>query len=155
MGVVVSINTSRGGVPKRAMFEAFVSETGVSGDMQADPRYHGGPDRAVVLFSSDVIAALRREGHPIAPGSTGENLTLAGLDWPTITPGKRLRIGGATIEITKYATPCAKIRDSFARRQYTRIAQAEHPGWSRVCARVLESGLVAPGDNVELVGLTR
>src|SRR3954464_9222889 len=93
-GRVEPINTSRGGVPKQPVFEAFVTVDGVDGDRQRDRRFHGGPDRAVVLFSVDVIRALRSEGHRIAAGTTGENLTLSGVPWASIVPGTELTIGG-------------------------------------------------------------
>ena len=153
MGSVESINTSRGGVPKRAVFEAFISAGGVSGDAHENLQHHGGPDRAVVLYSLEVIRALQREGHPIGPGTTGENLTVSGLDWPGVTPGCRLRVGAVLLEITKYTTPCFKIGGSFIDREFIRIGQTQHPGWSRVCARVLQPGIVRPGDTVEHVPL--
>lgn len=145
-----SINTSRGGVPKRPVFEAFIDEAGLSGDAQANRDLHGGPDRAVVLYSLDLIRQLQAEGHPIAPGATGENLTIEGLDWSAVVPGVRLDVGGVRLEITRYAPPCRSIRGAFLGGRYERISQTEHPGWSRVCARVLEPGLVSPGDPVRL-----
>ena len=150
MGRVESVQTSRGGVPKRPVFEAFVSEAGVSGDAHDQPRFHGGPDRAVVLYSLEVIRALQAEGHPIGPGTTGENLTVSGLEWAGIVPGTRLRAGSALLEISKYATPCRTIAGSFIDGAFTRIGQAQHPGWSRLCARVVEAGLVQPGDAVTI-----
>ena len=149
-GRVESINTSRGGVPKQPVFEALVTADGVDGDRQRDLRFHGGPDRAVVLFSLDVIAALRSEGHPIAAGTTGENLTLSGLPWASILPGAELTIGGVRLQITKYASPCYKIRGAFADADETRISQKSNPGWSRLCARVVTEGLVRVGDAVQL-----
>ncbi|MFN7914501.1 MAG: MOSC domain-containing protein [Vicinamibacterales bacterium] len=151
MGRLESINTSRGGVPKRPVFEAFVAETGVSGDAQTNLQVHGGPDRAVVLYSQEVIRALQEEGHDIGVGTTGENLTVSGLEWARVVPGSEVRVGAVRLLITRYATPCSKIRGSFRGGHFMRIAQDEHPGWSRVCARVLEAGLVQPGDPVELV----
>lgn len=151
MGRLESINTSRGGVPKRPVFEAFIDERGVSGDAQSTVPPHGGPDRAVVLYSLDVIRTLQGEGHAIGVGTTGENLTVSGLDWTRVVPGTEVHVGAVRLLITRYATPCRAIRASFTGGHFTRIAQDEHPGWSRVCARVLEPGLVQPGDPVELV----
>ena len=85
-GRVVSINRSRGGVPKLAVPEVFVSVDGLEGDSHVYHR-HGGPDKAVCIYSIEVIEALQREGHPIAPGTTGENVTVSGLDWPRLVPG--------------------------------------------------------------------
>ena len=151
MGRLESINTSRGGVPKISVFEALVTETGVDGDHQAHLQLHGGPDRAVVIFSLDVIRRLQLEGHPIAPGSTGENLTVSGLDWTLVVPGSRLAIGEVELEITRYTNPCETIRCSFVGEDSSRIYQRHHPGWSRVCARVRQGGLIRMGDPVELV----
>jgi MOSC domain-containing protein YiiM len=149
-GRLESINASRGGVPKTPIFEGLVTERGLDGDRQRDLRYHGGADRAIVLFSLDVIRALQREGHPIAAGSTGENLTVSGLDWSEVAPGGRLEIGEVQLEITKYTSPCEKIAGSFADCDFTRISQKLHAGWSRVSARVLAGGLVRMGDPVTL-----
>jgi MOSC domain-containing protein YiiM len=148
-GRVASINMSRGGVPKASVAEALVTEAGLRGDLQRDLRYHGGPDRAVVLFSSEIIEALRREGHPIDAGTIGENLTLSDLDWTALGPGMEMRIGPVRLHLTKYASPCEIIRHSFAAGEFMRVSQKRHPGWSRLCARVLSGGTVRVGDAVE------
>jgi MOSC domain-containing protein YiiM len=147
---VVQINVNpRGGVPKQQVARVEVTMQGVTGDKQHDRRYHGGPDRAVTLFSYERIQALQDEGHPIAPGTTGENLTISGLDWATLQPGDCLRVGERLcIEITDYAAPCRKIAASFADGLFKRISQKVHPGWSRLCARVLTEGTVREGDAV-------
>lgn len=147
-GVIVSINVSRGGVPKLPVPEAVAGPLGLDGDGQRDRRHHGGPDRALCLFSMERIEALQREGHAIAPGTTGENLTIRGLEWDMITPGVQLRAGGVTMEITAYASPCKSIRPSFADENSNRISQQLHPGWSRVYARIVEMGALRVGDAV-------
>jgi MOSC domain-containing protein YiiM len=149
---VVQINVNpQGGVPKHPVPSAEVTRTGVAGDKQRNRRFHGGPTRAVSLYSYDHIQTLQAEGHPIAPGSTGENLTIGGLDWPALQVGDRLRIGERVqIEITNYAAPCTNIIESFADGAITRISQKVHPGWSRLYARVLEAGVVREGDAVVL-----
>jgi MOSC domain-containing protein YiiM len=87
-GRVARLNVSDGGVPKLPVAEARLTPTGLVGDRQRFPLIHGGPDRALSLFSLEIIERLRAEGHPIEPGSTGENLTVAGLDCPAC--GSRL-----------------------------------------------------------------
>jgi MOSC domain-containing protein YiiM len=149
-GRVEAINISRGGVPKLPVFEALIAEHGLGGDHQDDSYHHGGPDRAVVVYSLDVIRALQREGHPIFAGAAGENLTVSGLEWAAVIPGTRLVVGDVELQITKYATPCRNIRGSFLGDDFMRIYQDRHPGWSRVCARVVKGGIVRPGDTVSL-----
>ncbi|PFG72923.1 MOSC domain-containing protein [Tepidiforma thermophila] len=155
-GTVVSLNVSQGGVPKLPVAEAQVTRLGMEGDRQANPNVHGGPERALCLFSADLIAALQAEGHPIAPGTTGENVTIAGLDWAEVAPGTRWRLGGEVeIEITQPTTPCKTIAASFAGGDFNRIHHARFPGWSRVYARVLREGVVRTGDPVTRVEAER
>src|SRR5215210_2448542 len=93
-GALHQINVSNGGVPKQPILGAHVGPLGVAGDTQANTKHHGGPDRAVCLFSLEVIERLRAEGHPVAPGTTGENLTLSGIDWTAIGPGSLFLFDG-------------------------------------------------------------
>lgn len=150
-GVLVSINTSDGGVPKLPASECRIGVGGLAGDRQRDLRFHGGPDRAVCLYSLEVIQALQAEGHPIGVGSAGENLTVSGLDWGLMTPGRRVRAGEVLLELTKYAHPCANLVEYFRGGDSARISQKVHPGWGRLYARVLEEGIVRPGDPVEVL----
>jgi MOSC domain-containing protein YiiM len=152
VGRVRSLNVSGGGVPKRPVPEATVTVNGLRGDVQGDLRYHGGPERAASLFSLDVIEGLRAEGHPVEPGSTGENVTVAGIDWGLVVPGTRFEFeGGVVLEVTRYCTPCGKIRASFADGNVHRIHQEDHPGESRVYARVLAEGKVREGEALRVV----
>lgn len=149
---IFQINISHGGVPKLAVREAEVMDLGLVGDAHNNTKVHGGPMRALCLYSLERILALQAEGHPISPGSTGENLTLAGLDWDAIVPGARLRLGDTVeIEVTQYTEPCPKITGSFAGGDASRMAQDKHPGWSRVYARVLTPGHILVADKVTLL----
>ena len=83
---IVQINLSAGGVPKHPVSSIRVTVMGLEGDAHRDRRRHGGPDRALCLFSHECIRTLQAEGHPITPGSIGENLTVAGIDWNEVVP---------------------------------------------------------------------
>ena len=149
---IFQINVSQGGVPKLPVRSAEVTELGLVGDTHNNTKVHGGPMRALCLYSLKRILALQAEGHPVFPGSTGENLTLAGLDWAAIVPGVRLRLGDTVeIEVTKYTEPCPKITASFAGGDISRMQQDTHPGWSRVYVRVLTPGSIRVGDKVTLL----
>ncbi len=150
-GRVAQINASGGGVPKTPMERATVNVNGIVGDRQADLEHHGGPDRALCLYSLELIEALQTEGHPITPGSTGENLTVSGLDWDLVVPGTRLRIGQAVAQVTSYTTPCSTIAGSFSDGRSARIHHVGHPGWSRVYARVILGGEIEKSDEVEIL----
>ena len=147
---IFQINASGGGVPKLPLLQAEISTDGLEGDRQEDLRHHGGPDRALCLYSLERILALQNEGHPIIPGAAGENLTLTGLDWGEVRPGLILRLGArAVIEIVSFTEPCGKIRGLFSDGDVDRISQAVHPGWSRVYARVRLPGRIRVGDAVQ------
>ena len=151
-GVIRSINISGGGVPKRSVDDAIVSPLRVIGDAQNDRKHHGGPEKAVCIYSLELIAALQREGHPISVGTCGENLTIEGLNWALVVPGARIRCGDEVVlEIASFTNPCKTIRDSFIDGHFRRISQKVHPGWSRVYARVLDQGKIRRGDRVQLI----
>lgn len=146
-GRIHRLNRSDGGVPKLPVREGWAGRDGLEGDRQRDLRYHGGPKRALCLFSLERIEELRAEGHPIAPGTTGENVTLAGLDWSLLVPGTRLELGDEVeVEVTAFTVPCRNIAGSFRDGGFTRISEKLHPGWSRVYARVLREGRLREGD---------
>ncbi len=150
-GHVFQINLSTGGVPKRASASASLNDLGLDGDLQAHPDIHGGPERAVCLYSLERILALQNEGHPIYPGSIGENLTLADLDWSQIVPGVKLRLGAEVLlQITRYTSPCNNIAASFLQGNYERVSETRHPGWARAYARVLQTGALRIGDPVRI-----
>ena len=147
-GVLHSINVSAGGVPKLTRRSAAVRFGGVEGDRQRDLRYHGGPTRAVSLYSLELIHALRADGHAIDVGCIGENFTLAGVPWERMVPGVTLEVGTVQLELTSYAATYSNLLPYFAGGKFVRVAQKVHPGWSRLYARVLREGSVQVGDLV-------
>lgn len=151
-GRIVQISVSPRGVPKTAVPRARITRLGVEGDGHRTVPYHGGPERAVCLYALEAIRALQTEGHAIAAGTLGENVTVEGLPWHMVTPGRRLVLGDEVLlEVTSYTTPCRTIMRAFSNRAYGRVCQSRHPGWSRVYARVLAVGVVAAGDAVRLL----
>jgi MOSC domain-containing protein YiiM len=151
-GRIFQLNRSGGGVPKLGVREAFLDASGLEGDKQRDLRFHGGPERALCLFPLELILELQAEGHPVFPGSVGENVTVTGLEWSRVEPGTRLSLGDeALVEITSYTSPCKTIAASFADGDFKRISQKVRPGDSRLYARVLRPGRLAVGDPVKLL----
>ena len=149
------ISISPGGVPKLPVESVEITVNGLIGDHQNDQKHHGGPERAVCLYALEVIESLRAEGHPIYPGSTGENITTTGLDWEKLQIGQRIRLGETVIlEITDFTSPCKTIRHSFIDDKFIRISQKLHPGESRVYAKVLCPGMVKIGDEIEIKAAT-
>lgn len=150
-GRVAQINTSAGGVPKTAVDHVEVNTDGLAGDLQADRDHHGRPFQAVCLWSTDAVRELAAAGHPITAGSVGENLTIEGLDWLTLRPATRLRVGSALLELSYPAVPCQKQAQWFVDGDFSRLAHENNPQWTRWYAWVREPGSAASGDEVVIV----
>jgi hypothetical protein len=146
-GVVAGLFTSHGGVPKHARPSIEIGYGGVVGDEQNDRGNHGRPWQAVCLWSTEVIDAFRADGHPLAPGLAGENITTSGISWPDVVPGVHLRIGDVLLEVSAYAVPCRKNAPWFTDGHFG-LMHHRHGPVSRTYATVLEPGHVALGDVV-------
>jgi MOSC domain-containing protein YiiM len=150
-GRVAQVSVSPGGVPKHPVPSARVSLDGLEGDGHRDREHHGGPERAVCVFSMELIEALRAEGHPVVPGALGENVTVEGVDWMALVPDACLLVGDVLLQVTRYTSPCVNITGAFAHGDFSRVSQKRHPGWSRVYTRVLRPGSIRAGDAVRLL----
>ncbi len=151
-GRVISVNVSPGGLPKLPIERAWVGTLGVEGDAHNEPTVHGGPHRAVCLFGVEAIARVQAEGHPLGPGSVGENLTTEGIDWSDLPVGTRVRVGDTLLmELASPAMPCDTQRPNFNAGRINRISIKLFPSDSRMYARVLVEGEVKPGDRIELL----
>jgi MOSC domain-containing protein YiiM len=149
---IVQLSISPGGVPKRAIPEAVVGPLGLEGDEHLDLKWHGGPDRAVCLYSVEQIARLAAEGNDLFPGAIGENVTTEGLDFKQLAIGDRLRLGAEVeIEIASLVDPCKTIARYFANRRFERISPKTNPGEARLYARVIRGGRVRAGDAIEIL----
>lgn len=148
-GSVAQLNVSNGGVPKTPVDTIEVGFGGVTTDRQATRNHHGRPWQALCLWSADVIDALTSDGHPIFPGAAGENITIAGIDWPDVTVGSRLQLGSVLAQVTAHAIPCQQNAQWFSDGDFNRIHHRNGP-ISRLYAVVLEPGTVGTGDEVIL-----
>jgi MOSC domain-containing protein YiiM len=146
---IVFLAASRGGVPKVGISSASVTDLGIEGDKFNHPKFHGGPDRALCLYSLELMEKLQAEGHPIFPGSIGENVLIGGLDWSVLRGGSRIALGDAvSVELTKTATPCKTIAPSLANRKFLRLGVEGEMRWY---CRILQPGVLRVGDPVKLV----
>ena len=151
MDYIYQINVSKGIIPKQPIKEAFVRLEGILGDKH-EPGISGGPDKALCLFSLQEINKLKAEGHPIVPGSTGENLTISFEDYALLVPGVTLKIGSeVTIKISSFYEPAKNVSVSFIDGKFSRISQKLFPGCSRLYAKVLNVGKIKVGDTIEII----
>jgi len=146
-GHVAQLSVSAGGLPKTPVQHADVTWKGMAGDRQATRVHHGRPWQALCLWSTEVIAALRADGHPIAPGLAGENITVTGLNWEDVRAGVRLQVGEVLCEISAFALPCFQNKPWFKGGDF-HVMHHERGPVSRVYATVLQPGSITVGDAV-------
>ncbi|MEO0528950.1 MAG: MOSC domain-containing protein [Planctomycetota bacterium] len=128
-----------------------VGRLGIEGDEVAEKRVHGGPDKAVCVYSADRFPHWREDlGEPELGGAAfGENFTVAGLNEETVCLGDIWRIGTAEFEVSQPRQPCWKLARRWKTKDLTlRVQQTGYTGWY---LRVREEGLVSPGDEIERV----
>ena len=110
MGRVLSVQVGRvGALGPGAMRSAFiktpcdgavaVGRLGLAGDMQGNPRVHGGPDKAVYVYPFERYALWQERfallAPMFAPGGLGENLTVTGIDEEAVCVDDIFAVGTA------------------------------------------------------------
>jgi len=149
-GRIFQLNVSPGGVPKRAVASARLTTLGLEGDAVKHTKIHGGAERALCIYALERILALQEEGGTVFPGALGENVTTIGLPWDDVRPGVRLALGDCLVEVTRWTTPCSTT-SPYTCDDLTRFHQDHRPGWSRVYAKVIRGGPLAPGMPARIV----
>jgi MOSC domain-containing protein YiiM len=160
-GILQQINRSNGGVPKYAVqVPVMLTASGIEGDRQNNLRYHGGPDKAVLMIAAEVIEALARRGFPLVAGSLGENLTSTGLDPHLWRSGQQYRIGeDAVIELTTLRVPCSNLHryglatgsELYDARCKAGDITSPYWGYGGFYARVRRGGLLIAGAPIALL----
>ena len=142
------------GLPKPAVAELHVTRTGAAGDYNhyRTEQLPGDTEQALLLLTDEVLRGLRAEGWPVEPGDLGENVTLAGIPEAELMPGTRLQIGGVVAEVSLACDPCSETyvlpyvgRENGPTFVKTLLGRR---GWY---ARVVQEGVIRPGDSVELL----
>ncbi|MBL8860081.1 MAG: MOSC domain-containing protein [Planctomycetes bacterium] len=139
-GVVLAVCTSAGGIPKTPVDSALVSLLGLAGDRQRFA-FHGGPNRAVCLFSIEDYRRLQKDGVVCElPGVFGENVLTEGLDFGQLRADDELVIGNElVIAIHDVREPCKTLKSVDARFPSLML------GRSGFVCRVVRPGTVRAG----------
>lgn len=137
------------GIYKQPAERAQITPAGLAGDTICDAENHGGPDQAVYVYGEPDYGWWSGElGRTLAPGTFGENLTIAGLESARLNIGDRLQIGEVTLEVTAPRIPCVTLATRMGDPAFVkRFRHAERPG---LYCRVIRPGEVWPGQPVEL-----
>jgi len=123
---------------------------GLPGDGQGDRVHHGGPDKAVCVYSHDHGGYWEsRWGKPCEYGAFGENFSIAGFVETDVHIGDIFRIGTAVFQVTQPRMPCYKLGMRHNRPKLPdEVLKSGYTGWY---FRVLEEGEVRTGDRIERI----
>ncbi|MDI6731213.1 MAG: MOSC domain-containing protein [Candidatus Margulisbacteria bacterium] len=113
---------------------------GVEGDFHAQ----GGP-RQVSLLTEESIEKMKAKGLQLENGAFGENIIVRGIELSSFKIGSSLNIGETKVEITKIGKECPEHC-----LIYYQTGDCIMPR-EGVFAKVLRSGKVKAGDNLEAV----
>lgn len=144
LGRVVAVCTSRGGIPKLPRISCEVETCGLAEDGHAHAK-HNTPLRAVSLWDLETLRTLNQEGFQLAPGATGENLVLEGVDLNQCLSGTCLRIGDVLLRLEQARKPC------YVMDAIDPALQSAVTGRFGFLASVIRGGLVAPSMAVHVV----
>jgi len=124
---------------------------GLTGDVQADRRHHGGESKAIYAYSQEDADYWAAElGEPVQPGRFGENLRVAGIDASHAVVGEQWRIGeDVVLEVTCPRTPCRNFAQYMGQPRW--VARFAAAGRLGTYLRVVSRGSIQAGDRVEVV----
>lgn len=141
---IVAINISSGGIPKVSRPSSRVEVAGLQDDGHNHEK-HRTPFQAVCLQDIEKLEELNREGYLLDPGTTGENLTVRGLNVNSLPLGTVLNFSnGVVLELTKVRKPCY-VLDAISPRLKEDII-----GRCGAYAKVLREGVLKQGESIEI-----
>ncbi len=112
--------------------------------LPGDHHDRAGAKRAVTLIDAERLERVSKKlGTAVAPGASRRNIVVQGVDVAGLKTGALLRLGTALVEVRGPCEPCNRMNSSIGPG-----ALAAMNGEGGVHVRVLEGGLVRPGDTV-------
>lgn len=142
---IVSINISKGGIPKLPVPSIKLTVSGLEGDGHHHVK-HNSPLQAVCLQDLEKLNELNQAGYAIDPGCAGENLTVEDLHVNTLPLGTVLRFsGGVVLEISKIRKPCY-VMDAI--NPQLKIDAAGRHG---MYAKVISEGVFNVGETIQVI----
>src|SRR5262245_30898709 len=138
-GIYVGSRKGEGKTPVESA--ELIADHGLRGDSHAGRD----PNRQVSLFAAETLREIRYEGFEVSAESLTANLFTENINLNSLRPGARLRVGETVIEIFEARKPCrsiTKIDNRLPKRLYGQCGQL---------GRIVQSGVVSVGDEVEII----
>lgn len=158
--VIESLNI---GLPKKELFYGKEIITGIckkpvkkplhlgtlgfNGDAVGDLKNHGGPDKAICVYSLDHYTYWEKIlGIKLAHAAFGENLSISDQKEFDVCIGDIFQLGTAIVQITQPRQPCRTLAARYGRNDLAKLfVNSGHTGFY---LRVLKEGIVKKGDSL-------
>lgn len=122
-------------------------KSGFEGNGVADLRHHGGPDKAVCVYSSAHYPHWEDTlGIRLPAAAFGENLTLSDLYEDDICIGDIFQLGTAVVQVSQPRQPCSTLAARYGRSDFVKLVVDS--GYTGCYFKVLEEGIVREGDEL-------
>ena len=135
---------------KPAAGPLLLTKLGFEGDGVGDPRYHGGEDKAVCVYSIDHYAywaSMLGIAMPVA--AFGENVSVVGMHEDAVCIGEMYTIGTAVVQVSQPRQPCGTLAARYGRSDLVKLVADS--GRTGFYFRVLTEGWVRAGDALALI----
>lgn len=135
---------------KPAYGKIFLSTLNLDGDQQADLHFHGGPDKAVCVYSYDHYSFWESVlDTKLEVGAFGENLTVKGITEEDVWIGDIYELGEAIVQVTQPRQPCFKLATKLKQPKLPLMVQ--HTGYTGFYFRVLKEGTISSEESLKLL----
>jgi MOSC domain-containing protein YiiM len=134
-----------------------VEALGLAGDVQADPRYHGGQSKAVYAYPAEhyafwqtvrAQAQVAQWNEPLPFGSMGENLSIEGLLESEAWIGDVLVFPDCALAVSEPREPCSKFNAVMGFNKAAKMMVQS--GWCGFYLAVRQPGTIAAGQRFEI-----
>lgn len=137
-------------IGKEVVDKASLTMNGFIGDEVANTEFHGGPDRAVCLYSYEHYQKWQNEfNKSFFPPAFGENICVSGMQENEVYIGEIYQLGDAVVQICQGRIPCSKI--SKHHKVPLLLNRIVETGFTGYFFRVLEEGEVDMDSSISLL----
>jgi MOSC domain-containing protein YiiM len=129
----------------------FLTVLGFEGDECADPKHHGGVERAVHHYPAEHYAYWTQQysGRDWKAPGMGENISTLGMTEDTVCIGDRYQWGEAIVEVSQPRSPCYKLNKRWQVDNLSvEMQNISRCGW---LYRVIQPGFVRNDDPLVLI----
>jgi len=121
-----------------------LGKSGFEGDGVGDLKHHGGPDKAVCVYSTDHYPHWEGVlGTVLPPAPFGENLSVSGLTEDAVCIGDVFAVGTALVQVSQPRQPCKTLAARYGRSDLIKLVTES--GRTGFYLRVLREGTVEKG----------